>query len=205
MDYSLQVWRKPGSDETRIYVNGGPLESQDKLYIFASRAGGWDAKLYCPHGPNHIVFAGISGLGSNLYDIGLTLGERALAERGLDHATFNSIVAVLEGTGEAVRHDAALDMQPIDSSAELKERAEWVGPAASGFDASVQRLRDARKALRADDELLAALRALKLSGSRRIGTKAHQLDAQAADDFALRIGVAGLTAAELIQLRGEIK
>ncbi|HEY1630783.1 MAG TPA: hypothetical protein VGF56_05675 [Rhizomicrobium sp.] len=206
--YKLAVWKHPKSGETRVYINGGPLESQDKLYIFEGpRAGAWDAKLYCPFGPNHIVFAGISGLGSNLYDIGLNLAEIALAERGLAKCTFQSIVAVLEGTGTAVEVDAVALFAAPNNSAEIKERAEFVQLAKDGagtFEDGIVRMRRARKIIKADEELLEALAAVRLSGSKKFGSKAQMKDWEVAADFALRVGVEGLTPTEISQMKGQL-
>lgn len=208
MNYSLKSWTKPGTDEVRIYVRGYPLESEDKLYIFAKADGSWDARLYCPYGPNHIFFSSISGLG-DLYHAALTIAERALAERQLDRATFASIVAVLAGTGEAV----AFDPISVDHARRAAEAATLAASRATSrlaveargsYEDSVRRLRQARRIIKADQTYLDRLMNLKLTGAKKLGTKGHERDTELCDLFGASIGVPGLTPEDVKQLKVEL-
>ena len=98
MQYRLKIWGHSELVETRIYVNGGMLERSDKLFIHSGRnRADWDATLRGDFSSwslkNH-------GRGSNQKDIGLTIAEEALAERGWDKLGFLEILAKLRNGEE---------------------------------------------------------------------------------------------------------
>lgn len=205
--YQLRVWTHPKSGAKRLYVNGGWLARDHKLYIVAKANGDWEASITSEYGPGGLNDLYHLHRAKNPSDLASEIAGKALAERGLDHCTFDSIVAVIAGTGTPVLwQPTAAAISPAEIAA-AKERGELVAAgrdAVGGYDDSIARLRRARKLLKEDEAALTRLRGLKIAGRAKFGTKAHMKECEVADSFGAAIGVA-LTPAEIALLRIQLK